>query len=74
MNLLADFKMNQICKDIALGYDKEPICFGDLDLLSMSLRDLNCQILSQKVLVCTLSHEPAERFKLALHGYNIWIR
>ena len=50
--------------DVTLGYDEELI---DLDLVvGLKLSDL-----SQKVLVCTISHELVCRFQPDLHGYNI---
>ena len=47
MNLLADF--NHIC---ILGHDEEELIwfFGDLDLFSRSLKDLNCQIVAKRCL------------------------
>ena len=60
MNWLADF--NQICMDITLGNDEELISFGDLDLFFKVTAGLKLQNMSQKVLVCTLSHESAGGF------------
>ena len=50
--------------------------FGDLDLIFKVTAGLQLPNLSQKVLVCTISHELAGRFQPDLHRYNIgtWIR
>ena len=55
MNRMADF--NQICVDIILGHDEEPIRIGDLDLIFKVTVGLKVQNLSQNVLVCMTSHE-----------------
>ena len=60
MNRLMDF--NQICLDIPLGHDEELIDFGDLDLFFKVSAGLKLPNLSQKVLVCTISREPAGGF------------
>ena len=66
MNQLAGF--NQICMDITLGHDEE---------LSRLLPNFqgHCMLklpnLSQKVLLCTLSHEPFAEMLLNLHVYII---
>ena len=44
--------------------------FGDLDLIFKVTAELKLPDLSQKVLVCTISHELAGRFQPDLHGYN----
>ena len=45
--------------------------FGDLDLIFKVTVGLKLPNLSQKVLVCTISHELVVRFQPNLHGYNI---
>ena len=45
--------------------------FGDLDLISKVTVGLKLPNLSQKVLVCTISHELIGRFQPDLLGYNI---
>ena len=60
MNWLADF--NHICTDITLGHDEELIWFGDLDLFFKVIVGLKLPNLSQKVLVCPITHEPAGGF------------
>ena len=60
MNWLADF--NQICIDITFGHDEELISFGDLDLFFKVTAGLKLPNLSQKMLLCTISHEPAGGF------------
>ena len=61
MNWLADF--NQICMNITLGHDEEFVFgFGDLDLFFKVIVGLKLPNLSQKVLVCTISYEPAGGF------------
>ena len=60
MNWLADF--NQICMDITLGHDEELIWFCYLDLFFKVTAGLKLPELSQKVLVCTISHEKAGGF------------
>ena len=72
MNLLADF--NKMCMDIKLGHDEELVWLGDLDLFFKVTAGLKRPNFSQKVLVCTISHELAGRFQPDLHGYNIWTR
>ena len=46
---------------------------GDLDLIFNVTAGLKLPNLSQKVLVCTKSHELIGRFQPDLHGYNIGI-
>ena len=48
--------------DVTLGYDEELIRFGDLDLIFKVTAGLKLPNLSQKVLVCTISHELVGRF------------
>ena len=55
MNWSEDF--NQICKDVTLGHDEELIRFSDTDLIFKVTAALKLPNLSQKVLVCILSHE-----------------
>ena len=57
---LADF--NQMCMDITLEHDEELIWFGDLELFFKVSAELKLPNLSQKVIVCTISREPAGRF------------
>ena len=45
--------------------------FGDFDLIFKVTAGLKLPNLSQKVLVCTKSHEVSGRFQPHLHGYNI---
>ena len=45
--------------------------FGDLDLIVKVAVRLKLPNLSQKVLLCTISHELVGRFRPDLHGYNI---
>ena len=45
--------------------------FGDLDLIFKVPLGLKLPHLSQKVLLCTISHELVGRFQPDLHGYNI---
>ena len=45
--------------------------FGDLDLIFKVTVGLKLPNLSQKVLVCTISHELVGRFQPDLHEYNI---
>ena len=45
--------------------------FGDLDLIFKVTAELKLPNLSQKVLVCSTSHELVGRFQPDLHGYNI---
>ena len=45
--------------------------FGDLGLIFKVTVGLKLPNLSQKVLVCTVSHELVGRFQPDLHGYNI---
>ena len=45
--------------------------FGGLDLIFKVIAGLKLPNLSQKVLVCTISHELVCRFQPDLHGYNI---
>ena len=47
--------------------------FGDHDLIFKVTAGLKLPNLSQKVLVCTVSHELVGRFQPDLHGYNIGI-
>ena len=42
-----------------------------LDLIFKVTAGLKLPYLSQKVLVCTISHELVGRFQPDLHGYNI---
>ena len=44
--------------------------FVDLDLIFKVTAGLKLSNLSQKVLVCTISHELVGRFQPDLHGYN----
>ena len=60
MNWSADF--NQIGMDITSGHDEKLIRFGDFDLFIMVTAGLKLQNLSQKVLVCPISHEPSADF------------
>ena len=48
--------------DITLGHDEELISFGDLDLFFKVTAGLKLPNLSQKMLVCPISHEPADEF------------
>ena len=57
--------------DITLGHDEELIRFYDLDLIFKVTAGLKLPNLSQKVLVCIISHELVGRFQPDLHGYNI---
>ena len=50
---------------------KSGLGFGDLDLIFKVTAVLKLPNLSQKVLVCTISHELVGRFQSDLHGYNI---
>ena len=45
--------------------------FGDFDLILKVTTRLKLPNLSQKVPVCTISHELIGRFQPDLHGYNI---
>ena len=45
--------------------------FGDLDLIFKVIAGLKLPNLSQKVLLCTISHELVGRFQPDLHRYNI---
>ena len=45
--------------------------FGDLDIVFKVSAGHKLPNLSQKVLVCIISHESAGGFKPDLHGYNI---
>ena len=56
-----------------LQWDMMKSClgFGDLDLIFKVTAGLKLPNLSQKVLVCTISHELVGRFQPDLHGYNI---
>ena len=56
--------------DVTLGHDKDLYRFGDLDLIFKVTAGLKLPNLSQKVLVCTISHEMLGRFQPDLHGYN----
>ena len=60
MNLLTDF--NQICMDIIWDMVNSYLGFGGLDLFFKVTAGLILPNLSQKVLVCTISHEPAGGF------------
>ena len=60
MKWLMDF--NQICIDMTLGHDEELIRFGDYDLLYKVAVALKLPNLSQKVMVCMISHEPVGGF------------
>ena len=60
MNRLVDFK--QICMNILLGHFEDLIRFGDLDLIFKVTVGLKLQSVSQKVLVCIISHEPVGGF------------
>ena len=51
---------------------KSCVGFGDLDLIFKVTARLKLPNLSQKVLVCTISHELVGTFQPDLHGYNIW--
>ena len=57
--------------DVTLGHDEELIWFWYLDLIFKVTAGLKLLNLSQKVLVCTISHELVGRFQPDLHGYNI---
>ena len=46
--------------------------FGDLDLIFKVTVGLKLPDVSQKVLVCTISHELVGRFQPDLHGYMHW--
>ena len=48
------------------------LIFCDLDLFFKVSAGLKLPNLSQKVLVCTISHEPAGGFEPDLHEFNIW--
>ena len=50
---------------------KSYLGFGDLDLIFKVTTRLKLPNLSQKVLVCTISHELVGRFQPDLHGYKI---
>ena len=52
---------------------KSRLGFGDLDPIFKVMVGLKMPNLSQKVLVCTISHELVGRFQPDLHGYNIGI-
>ena len=55
--------------DVTLGHGKSWLGFGDLIFkVTVGLKLPN---LSQKVLVCTISHELVGRFQPDLHEYNI---
>ena len=45
--------------------------FGDHDLFFKVTAGRTLRILSQNVLVCAISHEPAGGYSPDLHGYNI---
>ena len=45
--------------------------FGDLDLIFKVTAGFKLPNLSQKVLVCTISHELFCRFQPYLHGYSM---
>ena len=45
--------------------------FSDLDLICKVTVGLKLPNLSQKVFVCTISHELVDRFQSDLHGFNI---
>ena len=47
--------------------------FGDNDLIFKVTAGLTLPNLSQKMLLCTVSHELVGRFQPDLHGYNIGI-
>ena len=49
---------------------KSCLGFGDLDIIFKVTAGLKLPNLSQKVLVCTLSHELVGKFQRDLHGYN----
>ena len=68
MNRLAYF--NQICMDIALRHDAELIKFW-LDLIFKVAVVFKLPMLSQKVIVCRLSHEPLAGMLPNLHVYII---
>ena len=55
-------RFQRICMGITLGHDEKLIWFGDLELFFKVTAGLKLPNLSQKVLVCTISHEPADRF------------
>ena len=61
MNRLPDF--NQICMDITLGHDEE--------LIFKVTAGLKLPNISQKVIVCRVSHEPVGGFQPDIHAYNI---
>ena len=50
---------------------KSVLGFGDLDLIFKVTAGLKPPDLSQKVLVCTISHELVGRFQPHLHGYDM---
>ena len=50
---------------------KSRLGFGDLDLIFKVTAGLKLPNLSQKLLVCTISHELVGRFPPHLHGYDI---
>ena len=66
MNRWVDF--NLICKDVTFGHNEELIRFW---WPWPYFQGLKLPILSQKVLVCTISHELVGRFQPDLYGYNI---
>ena len=49
---------------------KSCLGIGDLGLFSKVTAELILLNFSQKVLVCTISHELVGRFQPDLHGYN----
>ena len=69
MNWLADF--NQFCMDATVGHDEELFSFGDLDLIYRVTVGLKLPNLSQKMIVCMLSHEPLAGMLPSLHVYII---
>ena len=50
---------------------KSSLGFGDLDLIFKVTAGLKLPNLSQKEIVCTISHKLVGRFQPDLHGYNI---
>ena len=72
MNRLVDF--NQICMDITLRHDEELIRFRNLDLIFKGTAGFELPNLSQKVLVCMLSHEPLAGILPNLQVYIIGAR
>ena len=57
--------------DVSLGQDEELTRFDGLGLMFKVTAGLKLPNLSQKVLVCTISHELVGRFQPDLHGYNM---